>query len=691
MDRSSTKRTRALLWRRFAWALLVAAWVLAAPHAAHAVPDHHVVLDETTTMTFVGGRMALLRDDDGLLDIDAVRAMATAAFEPGPGSVPNFGLSRSTIWGRLLLVNRSERPAERWLTVDNPTLDDVALFVGDAPARIAGRSHPKRARELPRNTFSFRVVVPAGGELPIHLRFRSLNEMHLHVSVATMEALWEHDAAIRTWHFLAIGFLVAMGLYSLLLFASLRDVTYGFYASYVLLIAVWATVHDGSLLMLLPDAAQVMPRWPYVSLAYGSMLSAALFSRRFLDTAQHTPRLDRALLALAAMSGLMLVLALWVLPWEEQNRFGVSLNALLYVANIAAGLRRWRQGFRPALYFILGWGALGAVGALAIASTMGLVPTSEHGISVTLRAAYIADVAFFAVALAATARERGEHIEALRQAGARFVPFAFLSYLGRRELPAVRLGDSTQAEMTVFFSDIRSFTSMVERLTPEQTLELVNNHLAAMTPAISRHGGFVDKYIGDAVMALFERPDEAVRAAIDCHHALEASGQGVRVGIGLHTGPLVMGTVGHEQRLSCTVLGDSVNLAARVESLTKRYGAALLITEQTRAALRQPEAFLLRRVDHVAVKGKAEAVGLYEVLDALPVAERAARQRTVAAFNAAQADFERGATADALAGWRAIGDGEGDPALALALARAGAHQSETLPEGWAGVTQLTSK
>lgn len=226
----------------------------------------------------------------------------------------------------------------------------------------------------------------------------------------------------------------------------------------------------------------------------------------------------------------------------------------------------------------------------------------------------------------------------------RFVPRQFLEQLGKERIVDVALGDQVQREMTVLFSDIRDFTRMSEGMTPAETFSFVNQYLGAMEPAISGYRGVIDKFVGDAVMALFPRQaDDAVQGALDMIRRLEVwnaqrGDRGeppVKIGIGLHTGSLMLGTVGAHDRMDTTVISDAVNLASRVESLTKIYRIPLIITEETYLALRDPAGVSVRRIDRVLVQGKSQPVVLYEVLDAHDLSARRAKQR-------AQADFEKG-------------------------------------------------
>ena len=205
----------------------------------------------------------------------------------------------------------------------------------------------------------------------------------------------------------------------------------------------------------------------------------------------------------------------------------------------------------------------------------------------------------------------------------RFVPEKFLLVIASEGIENIQVGVAAKREIAILFADIRGYTSMSEQLTPLETFELLNDYLSCMGHVIDRRGGFIDKYIGDAIMALFdeEASDGAVQAALEMREALEKfnqkrSQQGlptIDIGIGIHRGEVVMGTVGFTSRIESTVVGDAVNVAARVEGLTKNYGS-ILITHPVVAALRHPENFPLYLVDQsVKVKGKDEPVAIYSV------------------------------------------------------------------------------
>jgi adenylate cyclase len=190
----------------------------------------------------------------------------------------------------------------------------------------------------------------------------------------------------------------------------------------------------------------------------------------------------------------------------------------------------------------------------------------------------------------------------------------------------LRLGGERR-EITVLFTDIRGFTSMSEHLDPEALVKLLHDFLNPMSNIIINQGGTIDKYMGDAIMALFgapliqsDHPRLACRAALEMVATLEAlnrtwAEQGrppLKVGVGVNTGPVAVGNMGSDRLFDYTAIGDNVNLASRLEGLNKYYGTNILISETTGKAL--GNGFILRDIDLVRVKGKAQAARIYELL-----------------------------------------------------------------------------
>jgi len=229
----------------------------------------------------------------------------------------------------------------------------------------------------------------------------------------------------------------------------------------------------------------------------------------------------------------------------------------------------------------------------------------------------------------------------INTAYSRFVPRQLLHFLNKESIIDVDLGDNVEREMSVLFSDIRDFTTISEQMTPEDNFKFINAYLSRMEPTIVENNGFIDKYIGDAIMALFgSSADDALKAAITMLHQLNdynttrgrPGRPKIRIGIGINTGRLMLGTVGGAQRMDGTVISDAVNLASRIESLTKYYGVSLLISDNTFVKLEDPNQYAIRILDRVTVKGKSQPVIVYEVFDADPPEIRDAKFATKKLF-----------------------------------------------------------
>lgn len=240
------------------------------------------------------------------------------------------------------------------------------------------------------------------------------------------------------------------------------------------------------------------------------------------------------------------------------------------------------------------------------------------------------------------------HLSKINLSYARFVPDEFLKFLGHESILDVRLGDQSQQEMTVMFSDIRSFTTLSEQLSPKANFDFLNDYLSRISPIIRVNEGFIDKYIGDGIMALFPQdPQQALDAAVEMLHEVtlfnlerkQENQPAIQIGIGLHTGLLMLGTIGEDQRMEGTVISDAVNTAARLEGLTKLYGTPLIISEQTRQKLSQPEKYTHRYLGRVRVKGKVESISIYEVFEDGLVEDFPARFKTLEIFEAAVAAY----------------------------------------------------
>jgi adenylate cyclase len=213
----------------------------------------------------------------------------------------------------------------------------------------------------------------------------------------------------------------------------------------------------------------------------------------------------------------------------------------------------------------------------------------------------------------------------------KFVPKQFVDHFSKHGSGSLELGRAVEDEVAILFCDIRGFTGLSERMSPQELMKFLNSYFLRMNDPIHLNGGFIDKFIGDAIMALFDHPDgenkdkatDAIKAALDLRYAITIYNEHrsnsnyppVNIGIGIHFGPVIIGTVGSDDRMDTTVLGDSVNLAFRLEALAPRYKTDIVVSAQTLKVAEASKRFKYRVLDWVRVKGRTAPIEIYEIID----------------------------------------------------------------------------
>jgi len=385
-------------------------------------------------------------------------------------------------------------------------------------------------------------------------------------------------------------------------------------------------------------------------------------------------------------------------------QFSQTCRLIINVIVLVCAVISLARGYRPARFFLLAWiGFLISSYVLSLAR-LGILPTSfwtQHGIQIgAVLEAWLLSLALGDRFQIEQRRAFDEQV-ALRKSYARFVPEQFILLLNKTKITEVELGNAVQREMTVLFMDIRSFTSLSERMTPEQNFRFLNRILGGAGPLIREHNGFIDKYMGDAIMALFpEDTEDAIRLAIAMCKRLNSynrriarrSLEPIRIGIGINTGNLMLGTIGEPERMEGTVISDAVNLASRLEGLTKFYDCTILISEGAFSKLSDPMRYRYRVLDRVRVKGKKEAVSVFEILEGEPDEIRDLKVRT-------RPDFERGIFSYLNRDFReaityfeiVLATHRDDRAAELYRERARYYAEHGTPPGWEAVETMDAK
>jgi signal transduction histidine kinase/ligand-binding sensor domain-containing protein/class 3 adenylate cyclase len=290
----------------------------------------------------------------------------------------------------------------------------------------------------------------------------------------------------------------------------------------------------------------------------------------------------------------------------------------------------------------------------------------------------------------------------INRAYERFVPHEFLEFLRRESIIDVQLGDCIEENMSVMFADIRSFTTISERMTPQENFNFLNSYLNHVGPVIRQNRGFIDKYIGDGIMALFTGgADDALSAAVAMLYKLDTFNEkrkkqghkeSVHIGIGINTGSLMLGILGEYNRMEGTVISDAVNLASRIEGMTKIYGAQILITEDTLKHLKNTSQYTKRVIDRVRVKGKNSPVTVWEIFNGYSDDILQSRIAVTPLFEEAMSLYFKGKLHDAQNLFNeCLTLYPDDQASRVYINRCEHHIKVGFNEKWEGVTQLDFK
>jgi two-component system sensor histidine kinase ChiS len=290
----------------------------------------------------------------------------------------------------------------------------------------------------------------------------------------------------------------------------------------------------------------------------------------------------------------------------------------------------------------------------------------------------------------------------------KFVPYQFLSRIASQGIEKLVLGKGERGFFTVMFSDIRSFTTYSENMEPEDLFSFLNEYLKIMNHQIHENYGFIDKFIGDAIMALFDHPDKskhseahyAVMAAIGMqselerfnHDRIKQGHAAIKSGIGIHSGQAMVGTIGSEKRMDFTVLGDNVNLSSRIEGLTKLYGVNIMISDSTLRLLKNLDHFRHRELDWVKVKGKSKPVELYEIYNNDPPEIQELKRKAGSSILRGLTQRRRKAWDKAIAAFeKALSIYPDDQAAKLHIERCHQLRQMDLPDDWDGSIDLDHK
>ena len=556
---------------------------------------------------------------------------------------PNFGFTDKGYW--LSSQIESHYTNNVMLEVANPKLDIIHVYLFDEQHLIyqfrGGDQFPFSLRPIKHQHFVFPLTILTNKTYRLLLYVESRDALFMPVFLSNKDDFYSHESTVLLSFGVFYGVIGFMVFINLLMWLSLKENDY-------LKLAIFMATFSLAMMILNGQANRFFwgeyPWWGKHSLTFFegiSSLFVIIFSRSFLRTAQYTPKLYKILTLLSIISFIVIFLALIVeYRW---SLYIMSVQGLIIpLFTLITGFICWQQNYRPARYFLLALGVFMIAVSVYALMAFTLLPyniltnffmyISMLWMSLMLSLALTDRFILLKEKTEATQLEIIKNQqstlnfqETIMSSISRFVPIEFLSLLKKTDIREVKYGDSTLKNMFVMFSDIRNFTSLSENMTLEKNFEFLNQYMSFMEPMVKKNQGFVDKFIGDAIMALFPgQADHAVQSAIEMQQQLtlfnaqlyRSNYEQLKMGVSIHGGELMLGTIGSDARLETTVIGDTVNLTSRLDELTKELNLAIIISEFVYQALNKPEVFSIRMIDNAfQARGREQVIALYEIFN----------------------------------------------------------------------------
>ncbi|MEO0471830.1 MAG: 7TM diverse intracellular signaling domain-containing protein [Bacteroidota bacterium] len=633
-----------------------------------------------------------------------------------------------TYWG-LMRVENPQKTATQWIMY-TPGPGRVEMFwQADSGQKVylkGGVFFP--AKEKARNDgpyVSLPLNLDAGESGWLQLRFTEVDGNQPNIRL-TLYSLLSWQEQFPKWTFTERlsnffqGVFLIMMLYNVVLFLTLRLRIYLYYALYLVCISLFVLFSVGP--MSYPPFGDPMRLIPLGYLGLGAInIFYFLFGRKFVDLERLLPKWDR-FLKWYVLARILSVVWSQVIIWTDFDlAMALKIEFALMVLDILISLVWFvalaRTRTRLAWYLIAGSGSVIVIG-LSL-SVIGHLLAWRLNTYLIFLGSIVVEIVFFSLGLAYRIRRTeqakadaeqekriaqealNEELSKINTAFGRFVPHEFLRSLGHETILDVSLGDGVEKDVTVLFADIRAYTSISEQMTPKENFEFLNAYLGRVGPNIQENRGFVNQYYGDGIMALFlESPEDALKAALAILHTLRTYNAERRVkkrpiiqlGIGIHTGPLMMGVMGDTLRMEAGVVSDTVNTTSRLEGLTKFYGSRILFSETTLAGIPDPSTYHLRYLGLVQVKGRKGATKVYECFggDEPDVMEK--RQKSMRYFSEGLAAYYGQDFTKATHAFDAVLTIDPDDQSAHYYQRQSTqHLLSGVPENWNGVVEMVRK
>ncbi|MCG8571857.1 MAG: hypothetical protein MJB14_17110 [Spirochaetes bacterium] len=677
-----------------------------------------VLLNDPNTIYVVNDKLEVYIDKTGKQSINQINDQD---FIKRKGNISNFGFSKKTYWFRFQIINVSEGHYNWLLELSYQFLDQIALYQEQKGSKIllykTGRNYPFKIRPIKNRYFLFPLKAEKMLKETYYLKVQTTSNLTIPLKIFEQKNYLKLDHQQQITNGIFLGIMIFMSLFNFFLYFFLKERVYLDYAFMIALYSIFQMILDGlAYEFLWPNLVW----WNQKSIIFVACLLAILIMNMaisFLNIKTYLFPFYK-IFSVFKILYLFIFLSSFFLSYELVLKSILPLGILTTSSIFFVAFFAIRLKIPSTYYYLFAW-ILFLLGLIIMSLRMyGILP--HHFLAVnSVKLGFLLLVLLLAIGLANKIRivsvenrlvqqkiirqqqEILEHEKQLKESFFRFVPFDFLRILSKENIFEIELGNNVQKEMVILFSDICDFTNFSEELSPRENFNFLNSYLSRLGPIIRKHKGFIDKYMGDCIMALFEGSvDEAIQSAIDMQKEVNLYNQQrkslnyrpISIGIGIHIGSMILGTIGEHNRLDTTVISDAVNVAARIERLTKFYNVRTILSESILNLSSKKENYHYRKLDIVQVKGKRSTITVYELLDGLSDKDFQLKMSTKEKFELAITEYSQKNFTKAGELFRKIlAINHIDKAAFHYLKNCESYLDYGLPDGWDGVTHFDIK
>jgi class 3 adenylate cyclase len=588
---------------------------------------------------YIGKELYLYEDKNQQETIDTIKTKISE-FKKSDKEIPNFGYSNSTFWVYFKIKNPTNQNSKILLELYYPLLDEIDFYLFESGNMIktieTGDLRNFYTREIPHRNFLFPLSFNPQQEYEIFFKIKSQGSIQIPLRIISYQTFIQKEHIEQYVQGIYYGIMIAMFFYNFFLLLSIKDISYLYYILYIFGIMSFSLIFSGYAFEFL---------WPNAPL-FGNIilpimigflaLFIGIFTMHFLRMKELTPIIYKILFGLNIVFFIIIPLSIF-LPYKMIIK--IATYSVLPFAMIApvGSFFSYKKGWKPARFYVIAWTVF-LIGMFVLSlKQLGKLPNNFFT-EYSLQIGSALEVILLSLGLA-------DRINVLKQekekaqtellntkiimldSFSRFVPKHFANILQKESILDVKEGDATEKDLAILFNDIKNFSTLAEMMSVKETFEFLNTYFEIMNPIILKYRGFIDKFIGDEIMALFDcNSDFPLDAAIEMRLRLKEFNEKIKhlnlptvdMGVGLNYGKVILGTVGSKERLDTTVIGDTVNTAERIQQLTRIFKTPILLTENIKNNLQQTEKYYLRRLQKVRVKGKLEPVQIYECFNVDP-------------------------------------------------------------------------